>query len=1138
MRDRKKYILLISILIIIMSFLNTFYIPLAEAGPADEFGYCKVLGITNANNSYPIMLNVTKTSGGDVNCSGHCQDDFDDVRFYDVDNTTRLDYWIERYTSGSYAWMWVELPSDIETDQKMIMWYGNSTASDLSNGTATFTFFDDFDGVVTDLWGGDTGSAYLDSSICYFNATNSIKWLYSKTSYSGDIMIEYYAKFGLGSNKFMELQGSDTQGSRDVYTLIGNANYGTLTIMGRQDDGPTTENTAAHGHPAWEPTGDSSNFHIYGMGRLSGSKIDYYMNYTFKSYLDGGVPSDDFYPQLRVGSNDAGVTATIAVDWARVRPYLATEPSVSSAGAELDNTPPELNNLSDAPDPLECCGYVNITCDVTDEVSAINSVKVNITGPVGFSDVNTSMTNDGGDTYYYNTSYSILGIYTYFVWAEDTEGNDNCTSTSTFTLQDTTPPWIEDVEDHPHWNYTDGYINITCNVTDNCTSVDTVKVNITYPDLSTHNETMTADGGNIYFRYDNYSAAGLYEYFIWANDTEGNDIVSAPYPLYNFTIAAHQDTVYVDDDYTPATPGWNTTHYDNIPDAITILNPDGTIYVYEGDYSQAVIIDRPLSMIGNTTMWSNISRNGVEITIDGVDDVSLSYLNIPALTGLHTIEIDDANNISFTNMSFSDGALGSIHFNTGDNLTISNCTFTDDGWSLYLLHCTNSTIFNNTFTNVTTSIALLTDSSNVTVYNNTLTWIQILSCGQDNLFHHNTIENATDNSTSGYVTWYYDGEGNWWDLYPGVDDDPWDGIGDTPYTVPGDGGNIDLYPLVIMTTRIFTPIPANGSTEIPIDTEYVYVTIKDPEGDKFNFTIEDSEGNSGTYNNQNNGTKQGPYLLTLGNLPYNTTITWWVNLTAGTWPIQPDNKTYTFTTEINQPPVITSALPLNGATGVDINLVNVSVLINDSEGETFDWNIDVSTSDTDSGNDDNNGTKDCTLTTPLAYNTVYTWWVNLSDYTGNTTAQDKSFTFTTRGPNYAPNISSPDPSDDAINNVSLDTGNVTIYIYDPDGDVFSWSIEVSNGDSATGTNEGNGTKSCPLTIPLNDTEVYTWWVNITGGTWDTGYGPVNQTYNFTAGELTESEIFLGRLGDLLGMGILFFVVFLVIFLLYYVIWRR
>ena len=99
-----------------------------------DWQYNVVLPITNANNSYQMKINVSKFSGGNVSCGGHCRDDFGDIRFTDIDNTTQLPYWIENYTLGTQATMWVKVSSDAETDQKIMMYYGNGFVTTTSNG--------------------------------------------------------------------------------------------------------------------------------------------------------------------------------------------------------------------------------------------------------------------------------------------------------------------------------------------------------------------------------------------------------------------------------------------------------------------------------------------------------------------------------------------------------------------------------------------------------------------------------------------------------------------------------------------------------------------------------------------------------------------------------------------------------------------------------------------------------------------------------------------------------------------------------------------------------------------------------------------------------------------------------------------
>jgi len=103
---------------------------------------------------------------------------------------------------------------------------------------------------------------------------------------------------------------------------------------------------------------------------------------------------------------------------------------------------PEISGVSrTSSDPLDTeqvYGWVNITCDVTDNI-AVDEVSFNITNPDG-SYNNVSMNAGAGDSYYYNsnTAFSTYENYSYLIWADDTSDNQDISSGYTFSMP---PNW-------------------------------------------------------------------------------------------------------------------------------------------------------------------------------------------------------------------------------------------------------------------------------------------------------------------------------------------------------------------------------------------------------------------------------------------------------------------------------------------------------------------------------------------------------------------------------------------------------------------------------------------------------------------------------------------------------------------------
>ena len=207
-----------------------------------------------------------------------------------------------------------------------------------------------------------------------------------------------------------------------------------------------------------------------------------------------------------------------------------------------DNDSPAISSISASPTPQSIGGYVNISAEVTDNI-AVNEVFLNIIYPNSYNENFSITSNQTGNTYFCNNAYNIVGTYTYNIWAND---NSNCYTISgnyNFQIRDITHPIISNINitsSSPlDTNPSFGWINISGEVTDN-TGINEVYLNITKPDDSHKNSSMSNSGNDIYYYNSSidFSTCGNYTYYIWANDTNDNSVISN---IYIFSMPPNWD---------------------------------------------------------------------------------------------------------------------------------------------------------------------------------------------------------------------------------------------------------------------------------------------------------------------------------------------------------------------------------------------------------------------------------------------------------------------------------------------------------------------------------------------------------------------------------------------------------------------
>ena len=178
--------------------------------------------------------------------------------------------------------------------------------------------------------------------------------------------------------------------------------------------------------------------------------------------------------------------------------------------------------------------------------------------------------------------------------------------------------------------------------------------------------------------------------------------------------------------------------------------------------------------------------------------------------------------------------------------------------------------------------------------------------------------------------------------------------------------------------------------------------------------------------------------------------------------------------EENLPPYQPSTPnPANGATNIPVSSDLSWTGGDPNPGDTVTYDVYFGTSSTPPKVGYNQSATSYDPGT-LNYLTTYYWKIVAWDNFGETTA-GSLWSFTTKA-NSPPVFGAPSPANGSAGNpLSL---TWSIFISDPDGNTFTWSIQCSNGQTNSGASAINGTKTVSLSgLTLGMT--YTVWVNAT-----------------------------------------------------------
>ena len=340
--------------------------------------------------------------------------------------------------------------------------------------------------------------------------------------------------------------------------------------------------------------------------------------------------------------------------------------------------------------------------------------------------------------------------------------------------------------------------------------------------------------GFINFWDNGYPKGGNYWYNYSSLDINADGIGDVP---YNVTGWINQDRYPLMHPYGSIinldTDEVFLTIQDSIDDSDT--NTGDTIFVKNGIYNEIVNIYKSISLIGENSEKTIIDGNSINYVISvHTQNVEIKgFTIVNSSSGSMGIWGNSILTINISDCIIKNKGEAGIGICICEVLKIKNCKIYDNFQGIQLDEVDNTIIKNCSIYNNEYGIDIW-DSYDFIIENNIIQdnqkdGIIIRSSNSGKIFHNNLINNTPNGYDDSVNTWYFNFSGNYWIDYSGIDSDM-DGIGDTPYDIPG-GSNKDLYPLIK---------PWNGSPPIPSNISKMEI-IPSKEtillGEEFNITI-------------------------------------------------------------------------------------------------------------------------------------------------------------------------------------------------------------------------------------------------------------------------------------------------------------
>jgi hypothetical protein len=323
-----------------------YIVPLSER---QVFPYRSTLTVNNPHtDNYPVQKTVAWETGMET--------DFSDVWFIDATTYKRCPHWVESYTSGTSAVIWIQTPANLSS---VYMLFGESTVEDVSNIEQVFILGDGFDGSIdTVINSNKFDISTLNSGGTALHDGNGNLVIKPVDSQSCSIAVNTRMVCGLGTEFIVhEKQSVDQRypdtlfGTGDIHEYLGLSTWhpavsiGGLSVFVQNSTYDTNADLfqyigngiyveLASSTSAHSPILETYYYHSY---VISTGLFKVVRDFTTQMVIYNETPLATDVHMYLVQSNHSSISNSPQriIDWVGIREYVATEPTISigTAGA-------------------------------------------------------------------------------------------------------------------------------------------------------------------------------------------------------------------------------------------------------------------------------------------------------------------------------------------------------------------------------------------------------------------------------------------------------------------------------------------------------------------------------------------------------------------------------------------------------------------------------------------------------------------------------------------------------------------------------------------------------------------------------------------------------------------------------------